>query len=97
MTREGYDVALLVLIIVFMVLKALLIERKTRLGWAMATTNVVLAIAFTRALLLPIFAWVDYDGVGTLVRLGIAASIGWCTWELVTARWIFVRTKRKDS
>jgi hypothetical protein len=94
MERDIHDTILLVLIAAFMLLKAIVLDRESRLGLSMAAFNIILAAAFTWALVagpeavhLPHLAWVT-----SALRVGIILAVGWCIVELVVAKWVFVRT-----
>jgi hypothetical protein len=89
--REWYDIALIALIACFVMLKATLLDKHSRLGWAMTITNVVWFFAYARLLFQPIIFSNEPPWALYVMRILIAASVGWCIVELILARWIFVR------
>ena len=89
--REWYDLALVGLIVVFMLLKALLINRESRLGLAMSVTNLALATAYLWSLIVLRGRSLLVTVTDTLIHVAVAGAVLWCVYELVSAR---VRDRR---
>ena len=83
--HEWYDLVVIGLIIGFMYLKAVLIARETRLGAAMALTNLVIASAYLWSLIEEQTGHRVF-GVDLAFRVAILASVLWCVSELLATR-----------
>jgi hypothetical protein len=95
MDRDWWDVVLIALIVLFMYLKAWLLDRDTRLGKAMAAYNIVLGTVFLLSLLrgvVPLFASPLYLSAQRVV---IILVVLWSVAELAQAKWHFVRGRRR--
>ncbi len=85
--REWYDIVLLILMVLFMALKAVLLSRESRLGWSMAVYNGLLAAVFLHSLLRPFIPSIDIPWIISLERLAICGVVIWNVYELIHARW----------
>lgn len=85
-TRTAEDEFLLALLAVFYLLKAVLIERRDRLGWAMAASQVGLGMLFGWAWLAPIYPVLGDPWLGTNLRRVAVVTVLWAILELLLAR-----------
>ncbi len=86
--REWYDVLLLCMLVVFLLLKALLIGRETRLGMSLSATNIVLSLSMLWSLALNRWPAVllDFIWMVTVSRVCLLVCVTWCLYELGRAR-----------
>lgn len=89
MPHKWYDLALLALYIYFGFFKAYKLDRRSSLGRSFALYNTVLALLFFSSIfllpLLPMPKGIE-DGILTVGRAALVASIVWCIVELEKIR-----------
>ena len=86
--RWWYDTLLVAFIIVFFVLEAFLLFRRSRLGWAMTGKCVALVAIFSYSLLNPTVPLraEDVSSGAVVVRVLLGVSLAWVIYELWALR-----------
>jgi protein-S-isoprenylcysteine O-methyltransferase Ste14 len=87
--RNWADVILIAIFIVFAIYKAIRLQKTTRLGWSMATYNVVLALLFfIGVFVIPSTAWPDRTDSIILTggRISLVLAIIWTVYEVEMGR-----------
>lgn len=83
-----WDIALLLYIAGFLVLKAFLFQREDRLGWSLSLVNVCFGVVYLWSAslrLVPEGSWVYDPRLSTGIRVVLAALVTWSVVELVVA------------
>lgn len=91
--RPWYDVFLLLYIAVVAALEAVLLERITRLGWAMTAKAIAKFIVFMFGFLTVFFPALLTSHVGPMARALLAGALTWESVELIRIGWTKLTAK----
>lgn len=86
--RSAEDEFLLLLLAAFYLLKAVLIERRDRLGWSFAASQVALAALFAWAYAVPHHPALADPTLGTWLRRAAVITVFWAIFELLWRRFL---------